>query len=95
MMLNETLSLRSMYQSLEEPGDNPLRALHDALDAAVLAAYGFDPDRDILKQLLALNFEVAAKIDAGEDVTAPGIPSDYPNPDELVSDGCIQPPDLF
>ncbi|MDE2749306.1 MAG: N-6 DNA methylase [Chloroflexota bacterium] len=95
MMLNETLSLRSMYQSLEEPGDNPLRTLHATLDAAVLAVYGFDPDRDILEQLLALNFEVAARIEAGEQVTAPGIPSDYPNPDELVSDGCIQPPDLF
>ena len=95
MMLNDTLTLRSMYQSLEEPGANPLRDLHNALDAAVLDAYGFDPDRDLLEQLLALNFEVAAKIEAGESVTAPGIPPDYPNPAELVSDGCIQPPDLI
>lgn len=95
MMLNDTLTLRSMYQSLEVPGINPLRDLHKALDAAVLAAYGFDPDRDLLEQLLALNFEVAARIDAGESVTAPGIPPDYPEPAELVSDGCIQPPDLI
>ena len=61
----------------------------------MLAAYGFDPERDILEQLLALNFAVAAKIDAGEAVTAPGIPPDYPDPAELVSDGCIQPPDLI
>ncbi len=95
MALNDTLTLRSIYRSLEDPGDNPLRDLHDALDHAVLAAYGFNPDGDILEQLLALNLEVAAKIDAGEDVTAPGIPPDYPNPAELVSDGCIQPPDLI
>ncbi len=95
MTLNDTLTLRSMYQSLDDPGDNPLRALHDALDQAVLAAYGFDPDRDILEQLLALNLEVAAKIEAGEPVTAPGIPPDYPNPEELISEGCIQPPELF
>ena len=59
------------------------------------AAYGFDPDSDILEQLLALNLDVAAKIDAGESVTAPGIPPDYPNPAELISDGCIQPPELI
>ncbi len=95
MALNDTLTLRSMYRSLEDPGANPLRDLHDNLDQAVLAAYGFDPDSDILEQLLALNLDVAAKIDAGETVTAPGIPPDYPNPDELISDGCIQPPELF
>jgi hypothetical protein len=38
---------------------------------------------------------VAARIEAGESVTAPGIPADYPNPAELVSDGCIQPPELI
>lgn len=89
------LTLRDMYRTLELPGANPLRDLHDALDDAVLAAYGFDPDRDILEQLLALNFEVAARIEADQPVTAPGIPPDYPNPVELISDGCIQPPDLI
>ena len=89
------LTLRDMYRTLELPGANPLRDLHDALDQAVLAAYRFDAARDILEQLLALNFEVAAKIERGEPVTAPGIPPDYPDPGELVSDGCIQPPDLI
>lgn len=95
MASSGTLTLRDMYRSLEEPGVNPLRHLHDALDAAALSAYDFDPDRDILEQLLGLNLEVAARIDAGESVTAPGIPPDYPNPAELVSHGCIQPPDLI
>jgi len=96
MVGQDDLSLREMYRLMEHlPGKYQLRDLHDALDQAVLAAYGFDPDRDILEQLLALNFEVAAKIEAGESVTAPGIPPDYPNPGELVSDGCIQPPELF
>ncbi len=89
------LTLRDMYRTLEQPGANPLHDLHKALDEAVLAAYGFDPDADILEQLLALNFEVADRIEAGEPVTAPGIPPDYPNPAELVSDGCIQPPELI
>ena len=36
------LNLRDMYRTLEEPGDNPLRDLHTALDHAVLDAYGFN-----------------------------------------------------
>ncbi|MDE2951271.1 MAG: N-6 DNA methylase [Chloroflexota bacterium] len=96
MGISNDLSLREMYRLMERlPGEYELRELHAALDAAVLAAYGFDPDRDILEQLLALNLEVAARIEAGEGVTAPGIPPDYPDPADLVSDGCIQAPDLF
>ncbi len=96
--LNRTesrLTLRDMYASLELPGKNPLRDLHTALDAAVIAAYGFDPNADLLAQLLALNFQVAAKIEAGESVTAPGIPAHFPNPDTLISSGCILPPELL
>jgi hypothetical protein len=69
--------------------------LHAALDQAVLDAYGFDANSDLLAQLLTLNETVAARIEAGEPVTAPGIPPDYPNPAELVSDGCITPPELL
>ncbi|MDX1995145.1 MAG: DNA methyltransferase [bacterium] len=89
------MTLREMYRSLELPGQNPLKDLHATLDRAVMAAYGFDPEQDVLEQLLALNLAVAARIAAGEAVTAPGIPTDYPNPAELVSEGCIQPPELI
>ncbi len=58
-------------------------------------AYGFDPQGDVLAQLLTLNYAVAARIEAGEPVTAPGVPPDYPHPAELVSAGCIQPPELI
>jgi hypothetical protein len=92
---SERLTLRDMYRSLELPGKNPLKDLHAALDRAVIAAYGFDPADDILGQLLKLNYEVAGRIEAGEPVTPPGIPLDYPHPSELVSEGCIQPPELI
>jgi len=42
----------------------------------------------VLAQLLALN-----GIEAGEAVTAPGVPAGYPNPAKLVSEGCITPPE--
>jgi SAM-dependent methyltransferase len=83
--------LRAVYRTLELPGKNPLKDAHAALDAAVLEAYGFSPRKDLLAQLLELNQAVAARIDAGETVTAPGIPPGYPDPARLVTDDCIRP----
>jgi len=82
--------LRSLYRTLELPGKNPLRDAHSALDAAVLAAYGFSRKKDLLAQLLALNLEVARREKAGELVTAPGIPPGYPDPARLVTEDCIR-----
>ncbi len=84
--------LRAVYRTLELPGKNPLKDAHAALDAAVLAAYGFSAKKDLLQQLLDLNLEVAARIERGESVTAPGIPIDFPNPESLVTEDCIRPP---
>ena len=53
--------LRALYRTLELPGANPLKDAHAALDAAVLAAYGFSAKKDLLAQLLALNLDVAAR----------------------------------
>jgi hypothetical protein len=70
--------LRALYRTLELPGANPLKDAHAALDTAVLAAYGFSAKKDLLAQLLALNQQVAAKIEKGEPVTAPGVPQNCP-----------------
>ena len=56
-----TGGLRAVYRTLEVPGRHPLKDAHAALDAAVLAAYGFDPKKDLLAQLLELNLTVAAR----------------------------------
>ena len=79
--------LRALYRTLELPGANPLKTAHAALDAAVLAAYGFSPKADLLAQRLALNQQVAATIERGEPVTAPGLP----NPGSFITEDCIQP----
>ena len=55
---------------------------------------GSDPESDLLKQLLDLNLAVAARLDAGQPVTAPGIPPKYPDAEKLVTDDCIRPPPL-
>ncbi|MCG3148057.1 MAG: hypothetical protein PCFJNLEI_01499 [Verrucomicrobiae bacterium] len=83
--------LRALYRTLELPGANPLKDAHAALDAAVLTAYGFNAKKDLLAQLLALNLEVAKRIEDGESVTAPGVPKDYAKSKELVTVDCIQP----
>ena len=82
--------LRAVYRTLELPGKNPLKDAHAALDAAVLAAYGFSAKADLLAQLLALNLDVSRREQAAEPVTAPGIPPGYPDLARLVTDDCIR-----
>ena len=79
-----------LARTLDLPGKNPLRDAHAALDAAVLGAYGFSPRKDLLAQLLELNLAVAVQIEAGQPVTPPGIPPEYPEPARLVTDDCVQ-----
>ena len=70
---------------------HPCAVVITALDAAVLAAYGFSATKDLLAQLLALNLEVAVKIERCESVTSPGVPKNYPDPKKLVTEDCIKP----
>jgi hypothetical protein len=83
--------LRALYRTLELPGKNPLKDAHAALDTAVLAAYGFDPKKDLLAQLLDLNLEVSKREKAGEAVTPPGVPAAYGDPAGLITKDCIRP----
>lgn len=83
--------LRALYRTLELPGDNSLKDAHANLDAAVLDAYGFAPRKDLLKQLLDLNLAVAANLERGVGVTAPGVPTTYGDPHDLITEDCIQP----
>jgi len=82
---------RALYRTLEWPGANPLKGAHAALDTAVLTAYGFSAKKNLLAQLLALNQEVAAKIEKGEPVMPPGVPKNYPDAKKLVTEDCIRP----
>jgi hypothetical protein len=79
---------------LELPGANPLKDAHAALDAAVLAAYGFSAKKDLLAQLLELNLAVAQRLERAEPVTSPSIPATFPKPETFVSQACIRPPAL-
>jgi len=80
-------SLRELYRTLDEPGDNPLRTAHARLDTAVRAAYAMPKPADPLAFLLALNLDLAAKEKAGETITPPGLP--LKDGKGLISDDCI------
>ncbi|MFH9547721.1 DNA methyltransferase [Streptomyces sp. NPDC017435] len=80
------VSLAKQYDSLQVPGKNRLRELHAQLDEAVLAAYGFNTDDDLVAQLLALNVDMAASSvpHRGPGGARYGI--------EKMTDYCISPP---
>jgi hypothetical protein len=82
--------LRALYRTLELPGTNPLKTAHQALDAAVLAAYGFNARQDLLTQLLALNHSVAIQSAAHRAVINPGLPPGTECPDAFVTVDCIR-----
>jgi hypothetical protein len=87
-------SLRQLYRTLEQPGDNPLRDAHARLDAAVRVAYGMAQDADPLAFLLELNLACAAKEKAGEKITPPGLPLLTTEQKNLVTHDCIEAPPL-
>ncbi len=66
------ITIGQQYNSLRQPGRSRLRDLHEALDRAVLDVYGFDPDEDLLAQILALNLSVAEQEQVGGAVRGPG-----------------------
>lgn len=78
--------LRDLYRQLELHGRSKLKAAHAALNDAVLDTYGFRKGGGVLSQILELNQEVAACLDRDESVTAPGVPADFPEPGELVTE---------
>ena len=89
-MQAHNMSLRDLYRLLEQPGANPIKDLHTALDKAVMEAYGFTDKEDILKQLLALNLQVADKESRKEKVQPPGLPDFVQHKEEYVSDDCVR-----
>ena len=90
VMSENNQSLRDIYRLLEKPGKNSIRDLQQALDKAVLEAYGFDPSLDLLAQLLELNVQVAEKEANGEQVQSPGLPEWFKDKESVVTEDCVK-----
>lgn len=69
---HEGRSLGDQYDVLRRPGHSTLRDLHSALDSAVMAAYEFDDEDDVLAQILELNLLISQREGQGVEVTRPG-----------------------
>ena len=87
-------SLRELYRTLDQPGDNPLREAHARLDVAVCAGYGMHDEVDPLAFLLELNLACAAEEKAGDKITPPGLPLASDEQQAFVTNDCIRAPTL-
>ncbi len=83
-------SLRELYRTLDEPGDNPLRTAQARLDTAVRTAYAMSAKTDPLAFLLALNLTLAAKEKAAETIVPPGLPLPEAERASFVTDDCVR-----
>lgn len=54
-----------IYPAASKNRQEDLSDLHQSLDKAVTEAYGFNPGKDLLAQLLQLNLEVAEREEKG------------------------------
>jgi len=85
-------SLRDLYATLEDPGDNPLRDLHSDLDDAVRAVYKMSKRDNPLEFLMNLNTDCASREKAGKPIVGPGLPPGIEPPMQSVD--CVSPPKL-
>ena len=83
-------SLRALYRTLDEPGDNPLRTAQARLDTAARTAYAMPAKSDPLAFLLGLNLTLAAKEKAGESITPPGLPLPEAERAAFITADCIE-----
>lgn len=63
--------ITKLYNEYFHEPTSQLSRLHQL----VLQAYGFNPDDDLLKKLLALNLELAEKEKRGDPVVGPWAPN--------------------
>lgn len=94
LMVVHGLSFRAMYQTLDQPGKNPLKDAHNALDKAVRRAYGMGAKSDSLAFLLDLNLRLTQAEITGRAVTGPGLPSGISNRPPFLTADRIEAPAL-
>jgi hypothetical protein len=84
--------LRDLYRTAEQPGKNPLKDAHAALDKAVAEAYGMPPKGDPLTFLLDLNRLLAEHEANKSPIVGPGLPPIVKDPTPFITDDCIRMP---
>lgn len=90
VMVENNLSLRELYRTMEETPNNPVSEMHEKLDFAVRLAYGMKKNTDVLAFLLDLNLKLAEREGNGETITGPGLPPIIENPKKYVTEDCVR-----
>lgn len=90
VMETNDFSLRDLYKLMETTPNNPVTDIQNKLDSAVKSAYGMKDEDGILEFLLSLNQECHKKEEAGERITAPGLPDFIENVSKFISDDCVR-----
>jgi len=91
IMAKHKMTLRDVYTLMDNPGANILKDLHADLNAAVIAAYGFSKRKDILEQLLELNYSISSSELKNRQVQGPGLPEVVKNKKPFVSLEFVKP----
>jgi hypothetical protein len=89
IMKRNKWSLRDLYRTLDEPGENPLRDAHDALDRSVRETYGMRKKDDPLEFLLTLNLKLFKAESKGKSIIGPGLHPTVKDPSPFLSDDCV------
>jgi hypothetical protein len=92
LMAEHSLSLRTLYRSLELPGKHLLKDAQHKLDEAVQEAYHMAKSSDALTFLFNLNQQVAKKEQTGQLVLGPGLPPFIEYAEDYITDDCIRMP---
>ncbi|MCA2303179.1 class I SAM-dependent DNA methyltransferase [Mycobacterium intracellulare] len=79
------LTLGQQYDLLRDSGKSDFRDAHEALDTAVVEAYGFTPDDDLLAQLLALNLAAASDPEVATPPGSGGLAEAYTTSYRLIA----------
>ncbi len=90
IMKSNKSTLRDLYRVFEKPGKNTLKDLHADLDKAVIDAYGFDSNKDVLYQLLNLNNSISKMENENKTVQKPGLPEWIDNKQKYISNDCVK-----
>ena len=90
LMTEHGYTLRDLYRTIELPGENSLKRVHNELDVAVRRAYQMSARANVLEFLFTLNQRLAEAEAAMAVITPPGLPPSVKNKREFISKDCIR-----
>ena len=89
LIREQGLSLRSLYRTLEIPGENVLKNAHVELDQTVRDSYGMGKRDNVIEHLFKLNQALSVREGKGKPVTGPGLPPCVKDASKFITEDCF------